>query len=824
MTILSVGDNYGDDGDRLQSDNSTNNPAGVTKWKRISWARFSAGSTNETSSSSSSGSRMVRMKYLLGHTSAILLSLIIFLLLSGACIAIVLTISRSQKDALAEEARLLALETGNYFSDQLDRAILPLFSIAQFALHLETFQDLPDKIGEAGEPGALPFLPQVEGSERVHRNVTGVCDDPEMVSRFISIATAIKEQSKMDDILVNIQLAPKGVICLLHPMNNTADFEDGKFLDNTGAWGLDLLNDPFMKYIALGSIDDENVVVAGPRPLVQCPTCGDFFIARLPIVDPRHEIVGLDGISYPRWGFATALIDWSKLVERSGIKTSFTSDVHDNHSFSQDPFEFQLTRTDYKYNKTTDTYESSVIVLAESNAFQGCDVEARWHSQISVALETTNSEWEMHVRYSEADIVQWMSIVLIVCILLSFVISWLIYTVLIQKQMHADMQALTSAQEAKVETERNMTAYFAHELRNPLSAMDSALHVIVEEELPKNSRELVKGMKLCASFMGSIMNNLLDARKLQEGMMEIRYTPLSLSELLESVFQMMLPLVKSNVELKLENNVPKERDWVLGDSHRIQQVLTNMVTNSIKYTFVGSITLRVSWTDDKQVRLDVIDTGPGIPKNEQERLFERFVQRGGAPGTGLGLAISKEIVSIMGGTIYFESDPTVQPGTDCIVILPLEECAPIEDDEVTEISPVDETKPIQAPIRILLMDDIKMNRMMLERRLKKAIAPNAEISMAVNGEEALEIVSQRSFDIIICDQYMEQAGGVLVGTDVIIAMRRERINALIVGCSGNDLDAEFQKAGADLVWGKPMPSNEEIIQQFRQGLRDRQII
>jgi CheY-like chemotaxis protein len=122
------------------------------------------------------------------------------------------------------------------------------------------------------------------------------------------------------------------------------------------------------------------------------------------------------------------------------------------------------------------------------------------------------------------------------------------------------------------------------------------------------------------------------------------------------------------------------------------------------------------------------------------------------------------------------------------------------------------------------MDDVKMNRVMLERRLKKAVAPNAEIVMAVNGEEALDIVRECRFDIIICDQYMEEAGGVMVGTDVIIAMRRENVEALIIGCSGNDLDDEFHQAGADLVWGKPMPSNEEIIRQFRQGLRDRDLV
>lgn len=131
---------------------------------------------------------------------------------------------------------------------------------------------------------------------------------------------------------------------------------------------------------------------------------------------------------------------------------------------------------------------------------------------------------------------------------------------------------------------------------------------------------------------------------------------------------------------------------------------------------------------------------------------------------------------------------------------------------------------LTGPIRILIMDDVKMNRLMLQRRIERAIAPEAKITMAMNGEEALVLTEDHTFDIIICDQYMEEAGGVLVGTDVVIALRRNHVNALIVGCSGNDLNIEFMNAGADLVWGKPLPSNDQIIAQFREGLLARNLI
>ena len=222
----------------------------------------------------------------------------------------------------------------------------------------------------------------------------------------------------------------------------------------------------------------------------------------------------------------------------------------------------------------------------------------------------------------------------------------------------------------------------------------------------------------------------------------------------------------------------------------------------------------MGWVDKDTLRFECEDTGPGIPKHDQKKLFQRFVQRGGAPGTGLGLAISKHLVDLIGGSICFESDPTVKAGTSCIVILPLKPCkAPIEvssDDTPLGV--------LQDELKVLIIDDIKMNRMMLSRRVKKGIAPNCIITEASTGEEALEICSRSTFDVIVVDQYMQEAGGIMLGTDVVYAMRRSKIESIIIGCSGNDIDDLFHDAGADWVWKKPMPSNKKILSQLHGAL------
>ena len=246
------------------------------------------------------------------HLPILLVSFLIFAILAGVGITLNELFSKKQEDDIRNEAMELAVETGRWFSNELDLAILPLFSMAQFATELEIFADLPDKIGQAEQPGSLPFLLNDDGSPSPKRNVTGVCDQPELVSRFTSIASAIKKNAKMEKVLVNIQLAPHGVICLLHPMNNTEDFTNGTFLDSSGAWGLDLFNYNSNQYIARKSIAQDEISIAGPLSLFQCPTCGLFFIARLPIQYDKHQIV-IDGEAYDRWGFATALINWNVL-------------------------------------------------------------------------------------------------------------------------------------------------------------------------------------------------------------------------------------------------------------------------------------------------------------------------------------------------------------------------------------------------------------------------------------------------------------------------------------------------------------------------------
>lgn len=302
-----------------------------------------------------------------------------FAVLCTIGILVVLQLSGQGEDARRDEAQDLAVETGNWFSASLDRAILPLFSMAQFVQQLDILKGLPQRIGAAGQPGSLPFVfPKEVNGSLTHRNTTGVCDDPNVYDRFAEIAANIKRESDMHDVLVSLQIAPSAVVCLVYPINNTEDFESPIFMDNTGAIGHDLLSDPKRKFVAEVTVPATSVVIAGPLPLRQCQSCApsveQAFIARLPIDDPNNEIV-VNGETYNKYGFAVALINWQALIDRS--------DIHNR--FELKGVEFRLTRTDKNRDPDTGEITDKVCFWRVSN-FLFFSVSQVASSQVSAAI------------------------------------------------------------------------------------------------------------------------------------------------------------------------------------------------------------------------------------------------------------------------------------------------------------------------------------------------------------------------------------------------------------------------------------------------------
>jgi signal transduction histidine kinase/CheY-like chemotaxis protein len=676
-----------------------------------------------------------------------------------------------------------------------------------------------------------------------HRNVTGICDDPVVFNRFSTIASNIKKQAKMEGVLVNLQLAPHSVVCLVNPINNTEDFPEGVFMDNSGAIGHDLLTDPLRKFIAEATIPSDKVVIAGPLTLRKCRTCATSveqgFIARLPIEMPDHQIV-VDGVSYNRWGFAVAIINWKALVERSSIYANF----------EEENLQFQLTRTDKTYDSETDSFTEKVVVLAETPIG-----DSKTHGYVTTALQTTNNEWEMTVYYehNEATITAAMA----ACVLIAFGISVLVYTILVQKQLHADAFAEQSAkmvEQARVaaKTERELNDYIAHEVRNPLSAaisactfVDSAVHErepLVDEASRIAVREDVGIIEISLQFVNDLLRSMLDLSRAASNQLTLDVMPV---DVLSDIFQPVAAMLYNRDSMfKVLIECP-DNLVVMTDRLRLKQIILNLGRNSLKFVEKGFVRLRADIVDG-HVHLYIEDSGPGIPEDKRKQLFVKFQESLDvlSQGTGIGLSLCERLVELMGADIYLDEsyDSGVEgcPGARFVLnmkispvsveslgcdadesgVVERQETSLTTSDSCNSITRCGGVRVLPEELSILFVDDDMLLRKLFTRSLRKHF-PNWTVMEAGSGESALSIVESQAFDLIFLDQYMTSADKQLLGSEVARALRTKGCTSVICGLSANDMEQKFLASGANAFVMKPFPCKKDaMIQEMKRILCD----
>jgi len=371
--------------------------------------------------------------------------------------------------------------------------------------------------------------------------------------------------------------------------------------------------------------------------------------------------------------------------------------------------------------------------------------------------------------------------------------------------IRTDITAIKEAMrevEAAAEAKSMFLARMSHELRTPLNAILGFAGLLLSDRTMTPAQyEQLRLLHEAGSHVRELVNGLLDLAKINAGKLELEQAPLALGPLLEGCVGFLGPDARrKQIALRVLAD-PALPPGVLGDATRLRQMILNLLSNAVKFTPVGGwVELRVKPIAGG-LRIEVQDSGPGVPREKRHLLFQDFTQLGElgdpeSPGTGLGLAITARLVALMQGRIGVESEPG--QGAMFWVEVPLAEATP----------PRQPAQPGMAggsvrPLRLLVADDIAPNRLLMRALLGAA---GHEVTVVTDGAEALAAVQSQPFDAVLMDVRMPGMDG-LEATRRLRALPGPESRLPVIAVTASALPeeiAECKEAGMDTHVAKPV--------------------
>lgn len=377
-----------------------------------------------------------------------------------------------------------------------------------------------------------------------------------------------------------------------------------------------------------------------------------------------------------------------------------------------------------------------------------------------------------------------------------------------------EMQEKTLAQDS-AQTKTRFLAIMSHEIRTPLNEVLSCAQLLIDEIKHTEHLKLAKTIFSSGNNLLLLINDVLDFSKIEAGKIELENNPFNIHQLVEEVanlFNAQATDKKVSLTYHYAEDVPQ---WVIGDVTRLRQVLTNLVSNALKFTkSIVHIELKVN--KDSSLQFKIKDDGIGIAPESIPKLFKHFSQVDASTtrkfgGTGLGLAIVKGIIDLMNGDVWVTS--TINRGSVFNVKMNLETCASTHPNQESELSVFDSTLALKYPHKILVAEDNSVNQMVIKKLLHKL---GYEISIVDDGQKAVEAISKGHFDFIFMDQHMPQMDG-LEATKIIRKKFQNKIiiYALTASTSKEDRD-NCQKAGMDGFITKPI-NLQDLVNALVKG-------